>query len=89
MASVILTVLITGWQLWIGGGYKLENDAQQNTSESLMRQQLVAPQELNEQLAVDSIRLKEGLAKPNRFVESLQAPKASESTKPKVEKVSH
>ncbi len=63
IASVVVTVLMTGWQLYIAREYKLENDAQQKTSESLMRQQLEVIQEHNKQLVADSKRLQEELVK--------------------------
>ena len=87
IASVIVTVTMTGWQLWIGHQYKLENDAQQNTSESLMRQQLSAAQELNKLIA-HSMRRTEELAKMNQFRVSSQTPKVSGSVTQKVEKSS-
>lgn len=50
VASVVLSVLMTGWQVWLAREYKLENDKQQESSELLMRQQLAAIRELNIQL---------------------------------------
>jgi hypothetical protein len=82
IGSVFVTILMTCWQLWIASEYKLENDAQQKTSESLMRQQLLAAQELNKRLATDSIRWKEELAKLSRPGENLQTPKTSDHVKP-------
>jgi len=51
LASVVVSVLMTGWQVWLAREYKLENDKQQEGTELLMRQQLKAIQELNTQLA--------------------------------------
>lgn len=51
VASVVVSVLMTGWQVWLAREYKLENDKQQESTELLMRQQLKAIQELNMQLA--------------------------------------
>jgi len=51
IASVVVSVLMTGWQVWLAREYKLENDKQQESTELLMRQQLAAIQELNKQLA--------------------------------------
>ncbi|MDP3392017.1 MAG: hypothetical protein Q8Q40_02645 [Methylococcaceae bacterium] len=58
-ASVVLTI----FQLYIAREYKLENDTQQKTSESLMRQQLEAFHDNNKQLAADSKRLQEEFLK--------------------------
>lgn len=46
IASVFVSVAMTGWQVWLAREYKVENDKQQETSETLMRQQLRALQEL-------------------------------------------
>lgn len=51
VASVVVSVLMTGWQVWLAREYKLENDKQQDGTELLMQQQLKAIQELNTQLA--------------------------------------
>lgn len=50
VASVVVSVLMTGWQVWLAREYKLENDKQQESTELLMRQQLKAMQDLNSQL---------------------------------------
>lgn len=68
IASVIVTVLMTGWQLYVAREYKLENDGQQKTSELLMRQQLEAVQEHNKRLAADSNKLQEELVKLNQSI---------------------
>jgi hypothetical protein len=65
VASVVLSVLMTGWQVWLAREYKLENDKQQESSELLMRQQLAAVRELNVQLtrkAADEAALAQGSA---------------------------
>jgi hypothetical protein len=89
VAALIVSLFMTGAQLWIGHQYKLENDAQQNTSESLMRQQLAATQELNKRLIADATRRTEEPVKLNQSVERRQTLKGSESMKPKVEKTVH
>jgi len=68
IASVVVTVLMTGWQVNIAREYKLENDEQQKTSELLMRKQLEAIQEQNKLLAADSNRLQEELIKLNQAI---------------------
>lgn len=50
VASVVVSLMMTGWQIWLAREYKLENDAQQDRSELLMQQQLTALQELNKEL---------------------------------------
>jgi hypothetical protein len=85
LASVVVSVVMTSWQVWIAHEYKIENDIQQNTSESLLRQHLIASQELNKQLVADSNRFKEELTKLRR---SDGSPKASAFIKPKGEKIS-
>lgn len=50
VASVVVSVLMTGWQVWLAREYKLENDRQQENTELLLRQQLKAAQDLNTQL---------------------------------------
>lgn len=51
IASVIVSVAMTGWQVWLAREYKLENDKQQETSELLMRKQLKALEDMQKQLA--------------------------------------
>lgn len=77
--SIGITVAMTIWQLWVAREYKLENDAQQATSEKLLRQQLEASQALNKQMALDSQRLTEEVAKVSQALSNLPVPKASAS----------
>jgi len=73
--SVIMTTLMTGWQIWIASDYKLDNDKQQSVSLSIMEEQLKASQDLNKQLITNSIQLKEDLSKLQQSVETLKASK--------------
>jgi len=75
--SIVVTVAMTMWQLWVAREYKLENDSQQNTSEVLMREQLKESQALNKQLAEDSKRLNEQLTKMSQALANLSSTKAS------------
>lgn len=50
VASVVVSIVMTGWQVWLAREYKLENDKQQENTELLLRQQLKAAQDLNIQL---------------------------------------
>jgi len=51
VASVVVSILLTTWQVWQAREYKLENDKQQERSERLMTEQLKAVLELNKQIA--------------------------------------
>jgi len=73
--SVIMTTLMTGWQIWIASDYKLDNDKQQSVSLSIMEEQLKASKDLNKQLIINSIQLKEDLSKLQQSVEGLKASK--------------
>lgn len=74
--SIVVTVAMTMWQLEVAREYKLENDAQQNTTEALMREQLKESQALNKQLAEDSKRLNEQLARMNEVLANVPQAKA-------------
>lgn len=71
IASVLVTVAMTVWQICIANDYKLENDKQQAESLLVMKEQLKASQELNKQLKTDAIQLKEELAALQQSVEKL------------------
>ncbi|MDP1766228.1 MAG: hypothetical protein Q8K83_04930 [Methylotenera sp.] len=73
IASVVVTILMTVWQIWIVREYKLENDKQQTTSVLIMKEQLKASQELNKQLKTDAMQLKEELVKLQQSVGTLNA----------------
>lgn len=73
IASVMVTILMTVWQIWIAHDYQLENDKQQSDSVLIMKEQLKASQELNKQLKTDAIQLKEELLKLQQSVETLNA----------------
>ena len=88
IASVVVTVLMTVWQVWIAHDYNLENDIQQNTSELLMRQQLAASQELNKQLAGESKLLREELVDFKQSVGTLQVEKLTKPGKQIVDRPS-
>lgn len=62
IASVVVSILMTGWQVWLAREYKLENDKQQENTELLMRQQLEAARELNSQL----MKLRQDVVKPKQ-----------------------
>ena len=64
-AAVVLSALMTGWQVRLAREYKLKNDEQQESDELLMRLQLAAIRELNIHLtrkAADEARLAQGSA---------------------------
>lgn len=73
IASVIVTLATTVWQIWIAHDYKLENDTQQTDALLIMKEQLKASQELNKQLTTDSMQLKKDLVKLQQSVETLHA----------------
>lgn len=73
IASVMVTILMTVWQIWIAHDYQLENDQQQSDSVLIMKEQLKASKELNKQLKTDAIQLKEELLKLQQSVETLNA----------------
>lgn len=79
IASVFVTIAMTGWQIWIASDYKLDNDKQQSVSLSIMESQLKASQDLNKQLMTNSIQLKEDLSNLQKSVETLKAAKATAS----------
>jgi len=79
IASVFVTIAMTGWQIWIASDYKLDNDKQQSVSLSIMEAQLKASQDLNKQLMTNSIQLKEDLSNLQKSVETLKAAKATSS----------
>lgn len=66
VASVVVSILMTGWQVWLAREYKLENDRQQENAELLMRQQLEAARELNNQLKHERAVSREHSAKANK-----------------------
>lgn len=61
IASVIVTIATTVWQIWIAHDYKLENDKQEADAVLIMKAQLKASQDLTEQLKADSTQLKKEL----------------------------
>ena len=73
MASVVVTILMTVWQIRIAHDYKVENDKQQTDALVIMKEQLKTSQELNRQLQTDSIQLKKDLVKLQQSVETLHA----------------
>lgn len=75
IASVFVTIAMTGWQIWIASDYKLDNDQQQGISLSIMKEQLKASQDLNKQLMTNSTQLKQDLSKLQQSVETLKASK--------------
>ncbi len=50
VASVVVSIVLAAWQVWLASEYKRENDKQQEQSQRLMQQQLDAVQELTKQL---------------------------------------
>lgn len=60
-------------QLAVAHFYRSDDDEQQKASKALLQQQLNASLELNRQLAADSKRLQDELAKLRSSVSALQA----------------
>jgi hypothetical protein len=56
--SSIVSVGVTGWQVWVARDYKFENDQQQDRIEKLMRDQLAEMQATNKRLAEDAAQLR-------------------------------
>jgi len=73
IASVVVTIAMTAWQISIARDYKLDNDTQQTDAVLIMKEQLKASQELNKQLKTDSMQLKEELVKLQQSVETQNA----------------
>jgi len=73
IASVVVTIAMTAWQICIARDYKLDNDKQQTDAVLIMKEQLKASQELSKQLKTDSVQLKEELVKLQQSVETLSA----------------
>lgn len=61
IASVVVTIAMTAWQIRIASNYKLDNDQQQTDALLIMKEQLKASQELNKQLKTEGMQLKEEL----------------------------
>jgi hypothetical protein len=78
--SIGITVAMTLLQLWVARNYKLENDVQQTTSENLMRKQLEAIEAQNKQLADDSRKLNEQLARVSQSLSNLPSTKGATAT---------
>ena len=81
IVSILVTVAMTSWQVYIAREYKLENDAQQANSEAILRQQLDAIRGLNMQLSADSKCLREEMISAMQSVDSGVTAKATESKK--------
>lgn len=62
MASVVITLATTGWQVWIAREYKIDNDRQQAVSERLLREQLETAQQSQKNLMAEAIRLREAIS---------------------------
>jgi len=60
--SVVVTVAMTGWQVWLAREYKKDNDEQQEAALKLMREQLKSADALNLQLAADAKTYREEIA---------------------------
>ena len=70
MASVVVTILMTVWQIRIAHNYKVENDKQQSDALLILKKQLETSQQLNSQLRIDSIQFKKDLVKLQQSVET-------------------
>jgi len=81
-ASIVVTVLVTGWQLGVARDYKRDHDRQQNTSEDLLRAQFDESLRQDSRLAEDSKELRAALA-------SLEATVASSYSKGPVNRQPH
>ena len=84
--SIFVTVAMTFLQLGVAKYYRAEDDNQQKASKGLVQRQLDASLELNKQLAADSKRLQDEVAKLSLSVLVVRAPTASTAAKPKVDK---
>ena len=73
MGSVVVTILMTIWQIMIAHDYKVENDKQQSDALLIMKEQLETSQQLNKQLTTESIQVKKELIKLQQSVETLNA----------------
>lgn len=61
IGSIIVTVAMTGWQIRVGGEYKLDNDKQQNRMELLLARQLQESKRLNQHLSDEIKQLREAI----------------------------
>jgi hypothetical protein len=73
VVSILVTVLMTAWQVWIAHDYKLENDKQQVDSISLMRDQLKSSNDLSKRLTNDSRQMREELVRLRKSLDMLEA----------------
>jgi hypothetical protein len=74
VASVVVSILMTGWQVWIAREYKLEDDKQQENIELILKQQLKATQDLNIQLKNLDVQPREHV-QPNKEPQKKSASK--------------
>lgn len=61
-ASVVVTVAMTGWQVWLASEYKRDNDEQQEAAMQVMREQLKKADVLNRQLVENAKSYREDIA---------------------------
>ncbi|RIX48375.1 MAG: hypothetical protein D3M94_05685 [Rhodocyclales bacterium GT-UBC] len=74
--SVVMTVAMTGWQVWLASEYKKDNDEQQEVALKLMSEQLKNAEALNRQLAADAKSYREEIAAVRAAVAGLGVLKA-------------
>ncbi len=82
IASVLVTMVMTGWQVWLAREYKLDNDNQQNVIESLLREQLEVARQFRKQAAEDADKARalfDALPSFEKEKIALPRPKASPS----------
>jgi cell division protein FtsB len=76
--SILVSVGLTGWQLWVARVYKKDNDKQQDRVEDVLREQLKELKATNERLAADSLQMRKALER----LESQRAAPAQQAVAP-------
>lgn len=72
IASVMVSFLATWWQISVARDIDRENSAAQRTTESLLREQLVAQQKQSEQHALEAAQLRQLVEQQSRDAERLR-----------------
>ena len=62
ITSVVVTVLVTWWQIWVARDIDLENTQQQTRMEAILEKQLATQENLVKQLERDTAAMREEIA---------------------------
>jgi hypothetical protein len=75
IASVVVTALVAGWEIWAAYDIDRDNSAQQKKTEALLHEQLAMQKKLIEQQTQDAAKLREQLEKQTKAFEKIQQEK--------------